>query len=121
MAFSVKEKTAIDVAAYAQQYGISHEQASEEIQEFLLDNGFQWSSGRTDIAYTTAKYLQISPDFELTFSNVISCGYASITFTRKESISLVPNKVVRIIEINGKKYNEEDVLKAISNLEEYNA
>ena len=118
MAFSVKEKTAIDVAAYAQQYGISHEQASEEIQEFLLDNGFQWSSGRTDIAYTTAKYLHIYPDFEITYSNDTSCD---ITFTRKENISLVPNKVVRIIEINGKKYNEDDVLKAISNLEEYNA
>jgi len=98
MAFSVKEKTAIDVAAYAQQYGIPHEQASKEIQNFLFENGFSWSSGNQEPMYTSAKYLQLYSDSSITFGNLYIGADNVLTFSRNQITLIKPTRLLPSVE-----------------------
>lgn len=121
MAFSVKEKTGINVEAYAKQYGIPHEQASEEIQNFLFENGFSWACGNQTPMYTSAEYLHIYSDFSITFGNLYIGADNVLTFSRNQITLIKANTPTRLIDIGGKYYSEADVLKAIAGLEGYNA
>ncbi len=121
MTLFVKEKTSINVAAYAKQYGIPRKQASEEIQNFLFENGFSWYNGEQAPKYTSAEYLQIYSDFSITFGNLRIGAENVLTFSRNPITLIKANTPTRLIDICGKYYSEADVLKAIAGLEEYNA
>ncbi len=98
MTFSVKEKTGINVEVYAQQYGIPHEQASEEIQNFLFENGFSWSSGNQEPMYTSAKYLQLYPDSSITFGNLYIGADNVLTFSRNQITLIKPTRLLPSVE-----------------------
>lgn len=120
------DNTKINVQAYAEQYEITLEQANKEIQTWLLSNDCSWANGDTCVLYPEeANFLYVnkrSRGLTLTKSNAQYEDYFN-DYKAKEiflerNILLTIKKEPDTIEIEGKKYLKEEVLKAIEQLEQ---
>ena len=108
--------TKINVAAYAEQYGITLEHANKEIQDFLFLQGC--------FAYTpatrAAKAIYVGSD--KVFTKVYPGEFDSFIYAAEKEVFIERNIVLTIkreadtISFDGKKYIKEEFLKAIQNL-----
>lgn len=114
----------IDVQAYADENNISLEQAHNEIQPWLFENEFTWSSlnntGRL-VRCIGNPYL-FCDKHNITHGNVsyyfnVQSTHKQIFLSRNVSVSLSV-KEEEIVEIMGKKYRKGDVENALKNIEE---
>lgn len=119
----------INVMCYADEQGISLEQAHKEIQTWLFENGCRWNDGAVTLDSGTKDcpygFLYID---DLTFTKSdhnaykyykAQTGYQEITFMAERSVKLTPTLVeppVETIELNGKKYNKSELEKALQHI-----
>ena len=114
------DNTKIDVQGYAKQYGLSLEEAHKEIQPWLFEQGYVWFKERNYMMATLSKYLflfenRISWDSSLNYFSAKS--NKQIFLERNVNIVLTIKPEIATIEIEGKKYNKQDVFKLLSQLE----
>lgn len=116
------DNTKIDVNAYAVEHGITLEQAHNEIQPWLFENGGLWCSCGDKVTNTHGFYLYTYPDKELTYGTELDTfqrdSRKQIFINRNVNVELTIKPETAKIEINGKTYLKDDVLKAISQLEQ---
>lgn len=112
----------INVAKYAEQYGITLKQAHVEIQNWLFEQGCVWYRQLQQAPmYLFAASLLVDNDKGIS-SVCADSNYfeqhksKEITLSRK--IVLTPSAVQDTIEFEGKTYNKDAFLKAIGQLEE---
>jgi glutaredoxin len=114
----------INVKRYADEQGITLEQAHQEIQGWLFENGCKWISGEKEVSQIDVPYLFIDTNFDITWSNDAHWfEYQSLkkelTFTTERSVKLTPVLVeppVETIELNGKKYDKKELEKALQHI-----
>jgi hypothetical protein len=115
----------IDVQAYADENNISLEQAHNEIQPWLFENGFVWENRKSlpqkEVMYEHATYLFCSSGV-ITFWSVtdyfeVRSTQKQIFLSRNVSVSL-SGKEEETVEILGKKYRKSDVENAMKNVKE---
>lgn len=116
--------TKIDVQKYADTYGITLEQAHQEIQPWLFEQGVVWSA--TGLAFVTnseTRYLYIDSG-ELSYSRAFNAGFfkchknKEITPQRNVSISISIAPPEPYVELDGKQYTKAQILAALAKLEE---
>jgi len=111
------DNTKIDVAAYAKQYGITLEQSHNEIQPWLFEHGYSWTC--QEVRLVAGDFIFLYYDKRITED----CDEEHFRRHSNKEIFLERNIVLTIkqepdvIEIDGKKYNKEDVMKAIQQFE----
>ena len=115
----------IDVQAYADENNISLEQAHNEIQPWLFEQGCEWYYKATEAQYKTQpyilfncgrlNYLSYSSDEDL--FNITLASVKRIFLFRNVSVSL-SGKEEETVEILGKKYLKSDVENAMKNVKE---
>lgn len=105
-----------DVAAIAKQLNVEHEEASRIIQEALFEQGYSWKCGEYFVIDQQQPYLYA-------YTNNITYGGNSQSFkehpnklhTIQPTYTIVEaEEQQEIVELNGKKYNKQELEKALS-------
>jgi hypothetical protein len=115
--------TKINVQAYADNYGLTLEQAHGEVQQFAFDSGYKWCTGERAICVVDSYGLFFSAD--KSFSKTGDPYYFQYGTTEKEitlsrtiqhAISFVepPVKERERVTLNGKEYYKDELEKALS-------
>ena len=100
-----------DVAAIAKQLNVEHEEASRIIQEALFEQGCQWGYG--GVAHTKEDWLFVRYGTKITWSDEEDSDLKS--YTVKPTYAIVEaEEQQEIVELNGKKYNKQELEKALS-------
>lgn len=115
--------TKIDVQKYADSYGITLEQAHQEIQPWLFEQGCWWHRGETVVRFRDGKYLYTEENKELTYGADEDTFFKmhnnkEITLQRNVSVSLSIAPSEPSIELDGKQYTKAQLLEALAKLEE---
>lgn len=105
-----------DVAAVAKQLNVEHEEASRIIQEALFEQGYSWAWGEDFVIEQSHPYLYAYTD------NIIYGGnsqrfkeHSNKLHTIKTTYAIVEaEEQQEIVELNGKKYNKQELEKALS-------
>ena len=111
------DNTKINVAAYAEQYGITLEHANKEIKDFLF---LQGCVAYTPAPWRAAKAIYVGSD--KVFTKVYPGEFDSFIDASEKEVFIERNLVLTIkreadtISFDGKKYIKEEFLKAIQNL-----
>lgn len=123
------KKTYIDVAKYANNYGLTLKQAHEEIQPMLFECGYNWASPSYDqkVSLTHAEYLELNIEKELAITQCSSETFAEsdydVEWVLKRNIDFVYEyrnitHEPEYVKINGKSYDKSKLEKALAMLEE---
>jgi len=109
------DNTKIDVQEYATRYGVTLEQANNEIQPWLFEQGYSWTCQPHEVQYTYAAFIYVYKDKHMSYD---AGAYHFDNHTNKQiflerNIVLTVRSTPDIIEIDGRKYVKEDVMKAI--------
>lgn len=121
--------TKINVQKYADTYGITLQQAHEEIQPLLFARGLIWGCDKkNNVSYTTSSLLFCNSwcDNLLTHTDdeyhFDKHRFPEITFSRVQAAPVLTPSFVEaereIVELGGKKYYKEDLAKALENIKE---
>lgn len=115
------DNTKINVAAYAEQYGITLEQAHNEIQPWLFSHLFTWANGEKTVSQEYAKHLYLDREYygepnRITWSNTSYQQSGNKEILLERNIILTIKAAPDIISFDGKKYIKKEFLKAIQNL-----
>lgn len=104
-----------DVAAIAKQLNVEHEEASRIIQEALFEQGYVWNNGTNTVIDTDYKQIQAWNDGNFTRSNADYENSDFVFYTIKPTYTIVEaEEQQEIVELNGKKYNKQELEKALS-------
>jgi len=109
----------INVKRYADEQGISLEEAHKEIQTWLFENGCKWASGDVGIRYTHRDYLSTGMDNDMFQLDSEIDDKQELTFTVERSVTLTPVLVeppVETVELKGKKYDKSELEKALQHI-----
>lgn len=116
--------TKIDVQKYADTYGLTLEQAHQEIQPWLFEQGFKWRPYGPEVSEVGSTYMYINSDKYLTQSPQKDSYYfhfsndnKEITLLRNVSVSLSIAHPEPSVEIDGKQYTKAQLLEALAKLE----
>ena len=123
------KKTYIDVAKYANKYGLTLEQAHEEIQPMLFECGYNWAyfSYDREVFFTSSEYLELNMDKEMVItqcsSELFTESKYDVEWVLKRNIEFVYEyrniiHETEYVEINGKRYDKSKLEKALAMLEE---
>ena len=123
------KKTYIDVAKYANTYGLTLEQAHEEIQPMLFECGYNWAYPPYDrkVSLTCSEYLELNMDSEMTITQTYSETFIEadydVEWVLERNIEFVYEyrNIIHepeYVEINGKSYDKSKLEKALAMLEE---
>ena len=104
----------------AMKFRVKDKEHSEHIQKWLFEQGYKWHNGAS-VQYTDAACLTTNDDSEIrwTFESVfdilekqeMSFTYTEHTSYTYECVPVHPAKpVVKLVEIGGKQYKEQDIL-----------
>ena len=105
----------------AMKFRVKDKEHSEHIQKWLFEQGYKWYNGGAKVQHTDSDYLTTTDDFEICWtqsssfdineSQEMSFTYTEHTSYTYECVPVQPVKpVVKLIEIGGKQYKEEDIL-----------
>lgn len=106
-------------------FRVSSPEHSKEIQEALFEMGYKWRSGHTEVKYVNSDWNEnIVTSLDGTFKSDraqpwISEGVQEYTVETTKSYKLIPVEIPKpeTIEIDGKTYDKEAVLKRLAELE----
>ena len=123
------KKIYIDVAKYANTYGLTLEQAHEEIQPMLFECGYNWEYSPHDreVSLTYSEYLEVNMDREAVItqcpSELFTESDYDVEWVLKRNIEFVYEyrNIIHeheYVEINGKRYDKSKLEKALAMLEE---
>lgn len=123
------KKIYIDVAKYANDYGLTLDQAHEEIQPMLFECGYNWAHPSYDrkVSLTCSEYLELNMDREMTITQTRSETFIEsdydVEWVLKRNIEFVYyyrniTHEPEYVKINGKSYDKSKLEKALAMLEE---
>jgi len=130
---NIKEKQVkkiyIDVTEYANNYGLTLDQAHGEIQPMLFESGYNWAYPSYDqkVSSTYAEYLELNMDKEMVItqcpSDLFTESDYDVEWVLKRDIEFVHEyrNIIHeheYVEINGKRYDRSKLEKALAMLEE---
>lgn len=106
-----------DVAAIAKQLNVEHEEASRIIQEALFERGHVWAAGYGKRVQDQSKKFLYLADNEICHGDNYQYFEEdeSTLFTIKPTYTIVEaEEQQEVVELNGKKYNKQELEKALS-------
>ena len=123
------KKIYIDVTEYANNYGLTLDQAHGEIQPFLFRCGYNWAYPSYDqkVSFTYAEYLELNIEKKLAITQCSSETFTDsdydVEWVLKRNIEFVHEyrnitNEHEYVEINGKRYDRSKLEKALAMLEE---
>ena len=123
------KKIYIDVTEYANNYGLTLDQAHGEIQPMLFESGYNWAYPSYDqkVSFAYAEYLELNMDKEMTITQTNSETFIEsdydVEWVLKRNIEFVYEyrnitHEHEYVEINGKSYDKSKLEKALAMLEE---
>lgn len=108
----VLENVKFDMAAIASDLGVSLEEAHKIVQPLLFENGVTWVGGHDAVRNTHASFLTVEEGrLKFAISNIPQFKEISIKLQPTFYVKEQPKEVV---EFGGKKYNKEDLEKALA-------
>ena len=117
--------TKINVQKYAEENGISLEQAHQEIQPWLFEQGYSWCK-EVHVRFTNSSHLYAEEDSVLAYGHNDQFFSADdgkeITLSRKVTVELTPSFVeveepaVEYVELGGKRYVKSELEEALSKI-----
>ena len=123
------KKIYIDVTEYANNYGLTLDQAHGEIQPMLFESGYNWAYPSYDqkVSFTYAEYLELNIEKKLAITQCSSETFTDsdydVKWVLKRDIEFVHEyrnitNEPKYVEINGKRYDRSKLEKALAMLEE---
>ena len=123
------KKIYINVTEYANNYGLTLDQAHGEIQPFLFRCGYKWAHPSCDqkVSFTYAEYLELNIEKKLAITQCSSDLFTEsdydVEWALKRNIEFVHEyrNIIHeheYVEINGKRYDRSKLEKALAMLEE---
>lgn len=123
------KKIYIDVTEYANNYGLTLDQAHGEIQPFLFKCGYNWAYPSYDqkVSFTYAEYLELNIGKNLVITQCSSERFTDSDYDEewvlKRNIDFVYEcrnitHEPEYVKINGKRYDKSKLEKALAMLEE---
>ena len=123
------KKIYIDVAKYANNYGLTLKQAHEEIQPMLFECGYNWAYPSYDrkVSLSCYGYLELNMDKEMVITQCPSETFTDsdydVEWVLKRNIEFVYEyrNIIhdpKYVEINGKRYDKSKLEQALAMLEE---
>lgn len=104
-----------DVAAIAKQLNVEHEEASRIIQEVLFEQGYVRFDGEDSPEELSLPFVFSYEDGDATCGSWISGKEDFIWCTVKPTYTIVEaEEQQEVVELNGKKYNKQELEKALS-------
>ncbi len=120
------KKTFINVQKYADMYNLTLEEANNEIQPWLFEQGIHhaYPSYKGKVVFTEREIVEVSMDKPLAITSChmdVFCKESyeqELTLSRKVVLTPSTSNLVEYVTINGKQYNKRKLEEALKLLED---
>lgn len=111
----VLENVKFDMTAIAADLGVSLEEAHKIVQPLLFENGVTWKAydSDNDVRFTHATFLFIATNKWLMWCHNDDKGYKELS-VKLQPVFYIKEQPKELVEFNGRKYNKEDLEKALT-------